>query len=225
MKLNGKIYQQLTGEPFVSQEIDGKKIEFHYMNDTPYLFQYASKGRFAVWTSDGQNYRVLIEKTYYESLEDFYQEDVNRIWLNFLDKVGKVSKKFNLLFNIPALVLYLIVSILAVYVFQDYTMQILLGMIVLVVVVNMVQGRIVNNKVREENKNAQDEIRNLLGHEHFDSLVKAQEEHYQNYFKFNEDNNTEDVQASSSEQIGLEKEENQEEINPKDEENHGTKVN
>ena len=225
MKLNGKIYQQLTGEPFVSQEIDGKKIDFHYMNDTPYLFQYASKGRFAVWTSDGQNYRVLIEKTYYEALEDFYQEDVNKIWLNFLDKVGKTSKKFNLLFNIPALVLYLIVSILAVYVFQDYTMQILLGMIVLVVIVNMVQGRIVNSKVREENKNAQDEIRNLIGNERFDELVKAQEDHYQNYFKFNEENTTEEVSTSSTEQIGLDKEENNEELNPKDEENHGTKIN
>ncbi len=222
MKLNGKIYQQLSGEPFVSQVIDGKKVDFHYMNDTPYLFQYASKGRFAVWTSDGKDYRVLIEKTYYEALEDFYQEDVNKIWLNFLDKVGKVSKKFNLLFNIPALVLYLIVSILAVYVFQDYTMQILLGMIVLVVVVNMIQGRIVNNKVREENKNAQDEIRNLLGHEHFDSLVKAQEEHYQNYFKFDEPAPTEDTEPKEAEQIALESDENN---NQKDDEDHGTKIN
>lgn len=222
MKLNGKIYQQLTGEPFVSQVIDGKKVDFHYMNDTPYLFQYASKGRFAVWTSDGKDYRVLIEKTYYEALEDFYQENVNKIWLNFLDKVGKVSKKFNLMFNIPALVLYLIVSILAVYVFQDYTMQILLGMIVLVVIVNMIQGRIVNNKVREENKNAQDEIRNLLGHDHFDTLVKAQEEHYQNYFKFDEQNQASDQSLVENEQDTAEINEN---INPKDEENHGTKIN
>ncbi len=222
MKLNGKIYQQLTGEPFVSQVIDGKKVDFHYMNDTPYLFQYASKGRFAVWTSDGKDYRVLIEKTYYEALEDFYQENVNKIWLNFLDKVGKVSKKFNLMFNIPALVLYLIVSILAVYVFQDYTMQILLGMIVLVVIVNMIQGRIVNNKVREENKNAQDEIRNLLGHDHFDTLVKAQEEHYQNYFKFDEQSQANDQALVEKEQDTTDINEN---INPKDDENHGTKIN
>jgi hypothetical protein len=47
MKLNPKVYKQLTGEPFETQEINGKNIEFHYMNDTPFLFQFASKGRFA----------------------------------------------------------------------------------------------------------------------------------------------------------------------------------
>jgi hypothetical protein len=68
MKLNPKIYKQLTQEPFDTQEINGKIVEFHYLNDTPYLFQFASKGRFAIWTSDGNNFKVLVEKRYYEML-------------------------------------------------------------------------------------------------------------------------------------------------------------
>ncbi len=63
MKLNSKVYKQLTNEPFEKHEINGKTVEFHYMDDTPFLTQFASRGRFAVWTSDGNDYKVLIEST------------------------------------------------------------------------------------------------------------------------------------------------------------------
>ncbi|MBU1142452.1 MAG: hypothetical protein KKH92_02275 [Firmicutes bacterium] len=187
MKLNPKVYKQLTGEPFETQNANGKIIEFHYMNDTPFLFQFASRGRFAIWTSDGNNYKVLIEAKYYEALNDFYQPEVNLIWLNFLERVGSMSKKINMWFIIPTFFLYIIVAGVATIVFPEQTLPILLGMIVLVVFSNMIQGRLVNKKVREENKVAQDQIREFLGNERFDGLVKSQEDHYQEYFKFNEE--------------------------------------
>lgn len=187
MKLNPKIYKQLTAEPFETQDVDGKIIEFHYMNDTPFLFQYASKGRFAVWTSDGQNYKVLIKKTYHEALHDFYQFDVNKIWLNFLERVGGISSKINRLFIIPTMLIYVVVATVAYFYFQELTLQILLGMIVLVVISNIFQSRLVNKKVKAENVAAQDKIRALIGTDKFDDLVKAQEEHYQAYFKFEEE--------------------------------------
>jgi hypothetical protein len=187
MKLNPKVYKQLTGEPFETQNANGKIIEFHYMNDTPFLFQFASRGRFAIWTSDGSNYKVLIEAKYYEALKDFYQPEVNLIWLNFLERVGAMSKKINMWFIIPTFFLYIIVAGVATIAFPNQTLPILLGMIVLVVFSNMIQGRLVNKKVREENKIAQDQIREFLGNERFDGLVKSQEDHYQEYFKFNEE--------------------------------------
>jgi hypothetical protein len=61
-----------------------------------------------------------------------------------------------------------------------------LGLIVLVVVSNIVQSKVVNKKVKNENIATQDKIRNHLGQENFDELVKAQEEHYQKYFSFDE---------------------------------------
>lgn len=192
MKLNAKIYKQLTNEPFEKQEIDGKMVEFHYMDDTPYLTQYASRGRFAVWTSDGTDYKVLIESTYYEALKPFYEYEVNKIWLNFLDKVSKLSKRINNLFIIPTLALYAVGAILAIMLFQDQTLPILLGLIIIVVISNMVQSRVVNKKVRDENLATQDRIRDSIGQEDFDELVKAQEEHYQKYFRFEEP--TDDVQ-------------------------------
>ncbi|MDY0074906.1 MAG: hypothetical protein WC992_04610 [Acholeplasmataceae bacterium] len=218
MKLNARVYRQLTNEPFLTQEIEGKKIEFIHMNDTPLLFQYASRGRFALWTSDGVNYRVLIEKKYYEALEDFYQPEVNKIWLDFLEGVGALNRKINMWFIIPTLILYVVIAGLATFLFQDYTLQILLGMIVLVVLSNMIQGRIVNRKVREENLKAQDHIRRYLGDEKFEELIKAQDQHYQDYFKFNEEQTTEEVVNEDVEVIETE------EISEEDEDD-GTKGN
>ncbi|MDR4969351.1 MAG: hypothetical protein RG740_07010, partial [Acholeplasmataceae bacterium] len=72
----------------------------------------------------------------------------------------------------------------------ELMLQILLFMIVIVVISNMFQGRIVNKRVKEENKLAQDQIREFLGNSEFDELVKAQEEHYKEYFKFNVEEET-----------------------------------
>jgi hypothetical protein len=187
MKLNPKIYKQLTQEPFDTQEINGKIVEFHYLNDTPYLFQFASKGRFAIWTSDGNNFKVLVEKRYYEMLSDFYLPEVNTIWLNFLSKVGALSRKVNNWFMIPSLIMYVVVAGLATWLFPDYTMEILIGLVVLIIIGNIFQGRYLNQKVAQENKNTQDEIRDYLGIERFNKLVDNQAVHYQEYFKFEEE--------------------------------------
>jgi hypothetical protein len=186
MKLNPKVYNQLTAEPFETQQLNGRIVEFHYMNDTPFLFQFASRGRFAVWTSDGNNYKVLIEKKYFEAMRAFYTPEVNLIWLGFLQKVSGVSRKINNFFMIPTLILYVVIAALATWLLPNNMLEILLFMIVLVVISNMVQSRIVNKKVRDENKKAQDEIRAFIGVENFEQLIKAQEDHYQEYFKFEE---------------------------------------
>lgn len=213
MKLNAKVYNQLTGEPFDTQVIDGKIVEFHYMNETPFLFQYASKGRFAIWTSDGKNYRVLIEKKYYGYLKDFYQPEVNAIWLQFLEKVSGISKKVNMWFIIPTLVLYAIVAFIATVFFPDQMLSILLGLIVLVVISNMVQGRVVNKRVRDENLGAQNKIREFLGNDEFDQLIKSQEVHYQEYFKFEEEVSaeTDEPAAEIAEETNNEETNNEEE--------------
>lgn len=202
MKLNPKVFNQLKTEPFTSQTIEGKTIEFYYMNDTPFLFQFASRGRFAVWTSDGQNYKVLVEQKYFDVMKDFYSEEVNTIWLGFLTRVSGISKKINMWFMIPTLVLYIVIAGLATWLFPDMMLQILLFMIVLVVASNMIQSRIVNNKVREENRKTQDEIRAYIGEGAFEELVKAQEAHYQDYFKFEEETVLEETVVEDVEKDG-----------------------
>lgn len=207
MKINPKIYQQLTDEPFEIQEINGKKVEFHYMDQTPFLLQYAGRGRFAIWTSDGKDYKVLIESTYYEALKPFYQHDVNTIWMGFLEKISAISKKMNLMFVLPTLLLYVIGAIISFIFFKDHVLTILLALIVVVFVSNIFQGRIVNQKVKMENQKTQDEIRKYLGKEVFEGLIKAQEEHYQQYFKFDEIEETDEIAPEEVEATIEEKEE------------------
>lgn len=187
MKLNAKLYKNLTGEPFLTQEIDGKTVEFYYMNDTPYLLQFASKARFAVWATDGFNYKVLVESKYYEAMKPFYAYEVNQIWINFLERVSKVNKKINTMFIIPTMVFYAIVAFVATIYLSEYMLQVLLGLLGLIVVSNMVQNRFITKKVRQENLDTQNEIREFIGNEAFDDLIEAQQKHYHEYFKFEDD--------------------------------------
>ena len=187
MKLNAKLYKNLTGEPFLTQEIDGKTVEFHYMNDTPYLVQFASKARFAVWATDGFNYKVLVESKYYEAMKSFYAYEVNKIWINFLERVSKINKKINTMFIIPTMAFYAVVAFVATIYLSDYMLQVLLGLLGLIVISNMVQNRFITKKVRQENLNTQNEIREFIGHEAFDQLIEAQQHHYHEYFKFEDD--------------------------------------
>lgn len=187
MKLNPKVYKALVGEPFAVQEINGKRIEFHYMDDTPYLAQYAARGRFAIWTSDGNdNYKVLIESKYYEALKPFYEQGVNEIWLGFLTKVGTMSRKTNLLFLIPTLVLYAIAVTIFQIFWPEQMMILLIVMLAGVILTNMTQSRYINKKVKEENSNTQQAIKDYVGEDVFEDLVKSQEAFYAEYFKTEE---------------------------------------
>ncbi len=203
MRLNPKVFKALTGDPFAVQEIDGQRVEFHYMDDTPYLEQYTARGRFAIWTSDGKgNYKVLIQSQYYEALKPFYEQGVNKIWLGFLSKVGTMSRKVNMLFLIPTMVVYAIAVVLFSIFWEEQIMILLIVMLASVIVTNMFQSRYVNKKVKEENNNTQEAIKAYVGEEEFSALVKNQETFFAEYFK------TEEVQpetpAESEEQEVIE---------------------
>lgn len=201
MKLNPKIYKTISGEPFKTQEINGVKVEFFYMEETPFFSQYAGKGRFALWTSDGKDYRVLVEKTYYEALERFYDEPINAIWINFLHKIGKISNKMSLFFTVPMILIYIIIAAIATIYFQEQLLLTLLIMVIIVIGSNMFRATLVNRKAHAENRLAQEEIRNYLGEESFSEMVKKQEEHYKMYFKFDEEETNEETTDEDTHQV------------------------
>lgn len=206
MKLNPKVFKSLVGEPFEVQEIDGKRIEFHRMDDTPYLAQYAGRGRFAIWTSDGKDtYKVLIESKYYEALKPFYEHGVNKIWLAFLTKVGNMSRKINLIFFIPTMLLALIAVGLFSFFLPDQMIILFVVMFGVVILANVFQSRYINNKVRAENEATQVEIKKYVGEDAFNELVKNQEAFYEAYFKTEEpdknvENNDEAIIDSNTEE-------------------------
>lgn len=196
MKLNPKIYKQLTGEPFEVQEIDGKKVSFYFMDDTPFMTQFANRGRFVLWTSDGNDYKVLIESSYYNQLKPFYEYEINSIWMEFLNEISDISRKINLWFMVPTLVLYVVIAALSVLFFPNQMIYILIVLLILVFISNMVQTNMTQKRVKAKNVATQQRIRELIGGESFDDLVKAQEQHYKDYFKFEEEVKAEDAESN-----------------------------
>ncbi|MFA5560144.1 MAG: hypothetical protein WC964_00040 [Acholeplasmataceae bacterium] len=187
MKLNAKVYRGLTNEPFKVHEINGKFVEFHYMNDTPYFYQYANRGNFSVWTSDGNDYKVLVERDYHEALNKFYEPKVNEIWMTFLQEVGAIQRKVRLFYLIPMILVYVAIIVVVQTLFPE---QILIGLLLLVVAMfgsNMIQSRYVTKKIREKNIIAQEAIENYLGVPELERIVNARDEHYRRFFEVPEE--------------------------------------
>lgn len=198
MKLHNRIYRSLTQEPFHTQKIGEKEVGFFYLNDTQHLAQYVQKGRFYVWTSDGINYRLLIEKGYYEKVSYFFSEEINTIWINFLDEIGVISKKMSRMFLIGSLVIAVLIVVLSILLeFQQYGIFIALTV---VLIANMVHSSRLNKIIKEKNYNAQVAIRDILTEPGFEKLIADQEEYYQEYFAFTEEDELEELEGEELEE-------------------------
>lgn len=185
MKLNKKLFMQLNSEPVSTQEIDGRVLSFYHM-DEAMVQRYASKGRFALWTSDGKDYKVLLEPTYHEAMTAFYAENVNKIWIDFLEHIGQKNRKTNLKFMIPLMIFYVSAALVSSIFFQDQLMTFLLMMLAVVFISNMFQNRIIRKQIQDENIATQNKIKEALGEKAFEALVLAQENHYKTYFNIDE---------------------------------------
>lgn len=60
----------------------------------------------------------------------------------------------------------------------------------------MIQSRVFNQRISKENKSAQDQISTFLGEEKFNEVLKAQETHMKEYFKFEEETIENDDQVT-----------------------------
>lgn len=202
MKIHNKIYRSLNTEPFHTQELDGINVEFFYMNDTPYLAQFVQKGRFYVWTSDGQNYRLLVEKGFYDKVSYFFADDINEIWLKFLQDVSKTNSKMSKIFLMGSL------AVSAVIIIASYFLEVqsygIIAALFIVLIANMVHSSKINKLVKEKNRKAQSDIRDLLTEEGFERLLKDQDEYYNEYFKFDEEETDEEFIEEVEEAVLLE---------------------
>jgi hypothetical protein len=187
MKMQNKIFKALTGEPAVVQQIDGRQVEIHYMNDTPFLAQFAGRGRFAEWTSDGKAFKLIVEKGYFEAMDGFYTEEINKVWINFLVSVGKKYRKVTAIFLGGIALLYLIVALVGILWFPDQLTNILIGSLIVVLGANIVQTRYVRKYIANENTKARDAIVQALGDKKYNELLQKQDEYYKAYYKFDEE--------------------------------------
>lgn len=175
MKIQKKLFDSLTREPDLVQEVEGKKIEFFFMTEEE-ADVYEREGRYTVWTSDGKDNRVLISEDYYNygSIKEYYSQDVNAKFLEYIDKVSNAQRKSLMWIMIPTMVIYVIVSILSIVLFADYAMYVLIGLLLAIIVVNVLQSRYVRNKITTEQENFQLEMQELLTLEVYDHIADDQ---------------------------------------------------
>ena len=194
MKINAKIYNSVTTEPFDVQQLDdGVVIELHSLNQNEQLFnEYAPKAKFAIWSSlDGQTYRLLLEDTYYPRMREFYGRRVNQCMINFWDAVEKDRSKIMKFLFVPAsivLFLGLLLTIIFVNQIGEDTQMIIMGILMVAfIIVNFFVNKKVDGIVNKHNSEAINKIKHIIGHKRFEELMDEQQAHYDEFFGINND--------------------------------------
>ena len=209
MKLNYKVFKTLVEEPFLTQEINGNEVGFYYMNETPFLQQFVMRGRFYVWTSDGKNYKLLIERGYYERVSYFFEKEINAVWLNFLEEVTTVNSRMSRNYLMISMGISLAIIILFSILLPEQLTWGIIGALIITLVGNMIHSNRVNKIVRQMNLDAQEEIREILTEDKFNQFLNDQEEYMKEYFAFDEDEEEFDEELDTLETNDLDEENNE----------------
>ncbi|MGI6771522.1 MAG: hypothetical protein GX546_04770 [Acholeplasmataceae bacterium] len=175
MKINKRLFDALTREPNEVQEIDGKKLEIFFMTEEEKV-RFEGEGRYTLWTSDGKDFRFLVNEDFYNYgvIKEFYTQPVNTEWIKYVDVISKYQRKFLFALMIPLMVLYVVVAILSILFLADYSLYILIGMMVVVFIVNALQTKVVRQKMDAENEITQKAIQDYLTPEVYDQVAKDQ---------------------------------------------------
>ena len=193
MKINQKIYNSITTEPFDVQQLsNGGTIELHSLNQNEELFnQYAPQAKFSIWSCvDGKNYRLLLEDTYYPRMREFYGKRVNQCMVDFWDVVekerGKVMKF--IFFPVSILVFVVFIVLMLLQGKMDDTLQLVLmvGSLLAFVFVNIFVNKKIDKIINENNNIAVEKIKNIIGHKRFEELLDEQQAHYDEFFHVND---------------------------------------
>lgn len=196
MKINQKLYAIAEGkEPVVKQEFNDRFIEIYFMDQFEGLVEeyVHSKGQFAVWTSeDAVNYRLFIERGYYNEVKELYDEPINKIWVEFWDATDNLSKKFTRFFIYPMMLIAVILCVLSfvlpkVCSWDANTSNIfsycIIGGLVALFIVMMVFNSFTKKKIAQENAKSRKLVMDVFGEENFNALIDKQKNYMDDYFK------------------------------------------
>ncbi|MBN3491100.1 hypothetical protein JV173_06165 [Acholeplasma equirhinis] len=190
MKMLPKDYNKAVGEPFRVEDYRGAKLEMYYLDDRPDYAVFARRGRFSVWTSDGVNYRLFVDKGYYEAVKGLYQNEVNDIWLDFTNKIYGAQKKlsnFYMLINAGLFVLLMILAYVLQALVPDMVNDLFLYSTIVLFIAIFATGSLQQKKlkklVEEENRTATNLIRQTIGENAFQEILDGQEAYYKQYFQ------------------------------------------
>ncbi|HHX76614.1 MAG TPA: hypothetical protein GX698_04470 [Acholeplasmataceae bacterium] len=194
MKMLPRDYAKAVGTPFRVEKYKDATLEMYYLNDRNDFHKFAQRGRFSVWTSDGVNYRLFVEKGYYEAVPNLYKNEVNDIWLDFTNSIygaqRKMSRKYMMVSMIVLLVVLGASMLLQTFWAEQANNIFLAAMVVLFIglfVSSNGQQKRLRSLVQEENKKATELIKNELGEAAFQEILDNQEKYYQKYFNTEEE--------------------------------------
>ena len=189
MKMNVKMFNSLTNPPAEVLEVEGKVVEIHYMNDTNYLAQYAGQGHYFAWSSDGKSYKLLVEKGYYEELNELFLPKVQSLQIKLYEDLSKARRRIYLSLILP--VFLIIVGLLVVSMLMkelaDYTIQIAIGGLVVFLIANIFQSSYLRRKVDKLRNQYFDDLEEFFGDTKLDELVVRQREYHARYFNFDDE--------------------------------------
>ncbi len=211
MKLNERLYEELGNLPYVepapgedyvpvpstpieTQNVNGHSVEIYYMNDyKDVLEEFTRQGKFAVWSSkDGVNYRLAVEKDYYEKLNELYTVEVNKEWLGFWDNCEIIQKNFSRRVMIPSIIVVIILFLFIANwnkMFKSAQMSDTVNMILTFAVpaiylIGLVFARkSIINKITQEQQTALDKIKVYFGETKYERLLKEQRTYIDEYFE------------------------------------------
>lgn len=245
MKLNERLYEELgslpykepaPGEDYVPvastpvevQQVGEHSVEVYYMNEyKDVLEEFTKQGKFAVWSSkDGKNYRLAVEKEYYEKLNELYTIPVNKEWLGFWDRCEKMQKNFSRKIVLPVTIVVIIIFIIIANI-PNIENGVQLGLtigipLVYLVCMMFVRRRIINN-IGKEQQQALANIKQYFGEAKFDKLLKDQrtyiDEYYDEHYEtVDKETNADDADSNDQNNEETSKVEVIEESEPKSEE-------
>lgn len=188
MKLNERVFEVLNGEPVEVQNLDGHEVKIYILDDYPdVLNEFVNKGKFAVWSCvDGTNYKLAIEKGYYDELRELYSEKVNDTWLKFWDECEKISSTFSKKIVLPAtaviIVIFVVLMALSNKMPGKLGTYLTLGLAIFYVLVILILRKLTTNKINIANQNALAVIKKNLGEAHFNDLLERQRNYIDAYY-------------------------------------------
>lgn len=188
MKLNERVFEVLNGEPVEVQNLDGHEVKIYILDDYPdVLNEFVNKGKFAVWSCvDGTNYKLAIEKGYYDELRELYSDKVNDTWLKFWDECEKISSTFSKKIVLPAtaviIVIFVVLMALSNKMPGKLGTYLTLGLAFFYVLVILILRKLTTNKINIANQNALAVIKKNLGEAHFNDLLERQRNYIDAYY-------------------------------------------
>lgn len=188
MKLNERVFEVLNGEPVEVQNLDGHEVKIYILDDYPdVLNEFVNKGKFAVWSCvDGTNYKLAIEKGYYDELRELYSDKVNDTWLKFWDECEKISSTFSKKIVLPAtaviIVIFVVLMALSNKMPGKLGTYLTLGLAIFYMLVILILRKLTTNKINIANQNALAVIKKNLGEAHFNDLLERQRNYIDAYY-------------------------------------------